>query len=235
MGLFSDIKDKVVDVVKSPIGLATGGGTNALGTVLGLGSAVGGAWYNSAQAQRAFNRSLRADSTLYQRRVADLKAAGINPLLVGQLAGGGPISAAVPSMPDMAQSVASGAQAMRQNSEVSRIRQELRNLRATEDVAKADYRLREQQRQESEARTGLYTTEAQLAQLEVPYKNRLADLYNSEYGDTYALLKDTGTGGAVVHGASRLIPNIGAGWLKSKAKQFGKRSKGAWWNFWSKK
>lgn len=37
--------------------------------------------YNSSQAIAQFNRELEADSTRYQRTVADLKAAGLNPML----------------------------------------------------------------------------------------------------------------------------------------------------------
>lgn len=44
--------------------------------------------FNAEQAELAFNRSLSADSTKYQRQVSDLSAAGLNPMLaVSQSAG----------------------------------------------------------------------------------------------------------------------------------------------------
>lgn len=50
--------------------------------------------YNSAEAVKAYNRELYADSTKYQRTMADLKRAGVNPLMAVAGASAGSVSAA---------------------------------------------------------------------------------------------------------------------------------------------
>lgn len=49
--------------------------------------------FNASQAELAFNRELQADSTRYQRTVADMQAAGINPMMAASGAGGSSVSA----------------------------------------------------------------------------------------------------------------------------------------------
>lgn len=61
--------------------------------------------FNAEQAELAYQRSLEADSTLYQRRVADMSAAGVNPMI----AAGGISSGSVTSSPASSVNPGSGS------------------------------------------------------------------------------------------------------------------------------
>jgi hypothetical protein len=103
MGLLSTIGDvaKTVGGVLSPIAPIIGG---ALSYVGGKEQNVASA--QSAQRQMDFQRE--ASDTSYQRQVADLKAAGINPMLASKLGGA---STPVGAMPQFVNPAGMAAQA----------------------------------------------------------------------------------------------------------------------------
>lgn len=82
------------------------------------GSLVSGLFgKSSAQDQMDFQEKM--SNTSYQRVVADMRAAGINPILAAKLGGASTPAGAGWSMPDMGQAVSAAAQAQRTRAETA--------------------------------------------------------------------------------------------------------------------
>lgn len=102
---FGDILGSIVKDVGGAIGGAVEGPMSILpGVVSGIGSLLGGSQANSANARQAqLDRDFqeRMSSTSYQRATADMKAAGINPMLAYMQGGASTPSGAQASASDV--------------------------------------------------------------------------------------------------------------------------------------
>ena len=100
------------DKIASAVGLTTPGGA---AIASGLGSMIGGlvSNYSAKQAaQRQMNFQERMSNTSYQRAMADMKAAGLNPILAFKQGGASAPSGAMYQPQNVGLAAAQGAQAM---------------------------------------------------------------------------------------------------------------------------
>ena len=123
---------------------------NILPSVLGFGSTVGAAGMNLAgvreqnranqqMAQQQMDFQERMSSTAYQRSMADMKAAGINPMLSAQLGGAStPMGASATMQNELGPAVSSAMDAQRSIAEIRNLREQNRNLKAQTSKIGAD-------------------------------------------------------------------------------------------------
>lgn len=166
----------------------------------GIGKAVG-SFTSSAPVSAALDyfsaKSLQDDAQsfskeMYKQRylytVRDMKSAGINPVLAaGMGLGGGPS----PNSP--VTSTAPGTAASAASLRKAQIETEKEKAWA----ARTQGELNKQNTQQAEALTDLYATQTLLHALDVPEKNRVANLFNSDYGSALALSQQLGRGGTI--------------------------------------
>lgn len=121
---------------------------------------------DAASSQRTWQE--RMSSTSYQRSMLDMRLAGLNPILAYQKGGASTPSGAVAKVPDYQKVVGSGLG-------VSRLSQELKNMKATEAKTGAEQRA-------TTALEGKYNAEKKLAEASLPEAERTAEFFRSAAG-----------------------------------------------------
>ena len=84
------------------------------GSALSLGGSLFSAGQSSKEASKNRKFQLAMYQTRYQKTMADMKKAGLNPILAGKLGVSGSFTGAMPTVPDYGQSIASGFSAFNQ-------------------------------------------------------------------------------------------------------------------------
>lgn len=129
------------------------------GAIAAAGSLIGGSMANDSRSDEASsNRQFQMDmsDTAYRRAVADLKAAGINPMMVAKLGGASSPAGNMAQVEDIVTpAISSATAAYRTGTEVEKIRQDTELSRANVDVARSQQALNESQKAKVDSETAI--------------------------------------------------------------------------------
>lgn len=130
------------------IGALIGAGASIAGALIGRKGQKEANVANAQQADQMMEFQERMSTSQHQREVADLKAAGLNPILSGTGGAGAAVpSGAMAKMENVDENTAATAQQVALNME------NLKNLKSTNDNIRADTTKKVQEGYESSART----------------------------------------------------------------------------------
>ena len=110
-----------------------------LNPYIGMAGSLAGSLFSAKQSQASADKQMAFQAsqtgTGYQRAMADMKRAGLNPMLAAKLGPAAAGSGAMASIPDYGQAVQRGASAAQASASVGKINQEIKNL-GLDEVAK---------------------------------------------------------------------------------------------------
>jgi hypothetical protein len=110
-----------------------------LNPYIGMAGSLAGSLFSAKQSQASADKQMAFQAsqtgTGYQRAMADMKAAGLNPMLAAKLGPAASGSGAMASIPDYGQAIQRGASAAQSAASIGKINQEIKNL-GLDEVAK---------------------------------------------------------------------------------------------------
>lgn len=125
-------------------GAAAGGGGQLGGAVIGALGNIAGTYVSSALAMRQAREQMRfqerMSNTAHQREVADLRAAGLNPILSARYGGSSTPPGAQAPIPDFGHSAKTGIEAMTAMQNIRMSQAQIRNVDADSAAKELSYK-----------------------------------------------------------------------------------------------
>lgn len=175
--------------------------------IAAVGSFIGGERANTANSAQALRQMQFQDTmsrTAHQREVADLRAAGLNPILSAQRGASTPGGAMAQQMDTVSPAINTALQVSRNEAEVSSMKQNIKNLIETADLTNA-----QAWGQDIQNAIGQLTlTEKQIAidvlTEELKMRRRAGTIAEGDYGLWMAYIKEFSSS---ILGGGSLVPN----------------------------
>lgn len=147
---------------------------------MGGSALTAGISYKVAKENREFQE--RMSNTAYQRAMADMRLAGLNPILAYKQGGAGTPAGSVPQVPDFGKGIASALAMTRQ-------KQEIKNMKMTVHKDESQRDLNDAQISRTEAEEELTRVNTALAVSRIPAMKHREKLDKSDWGATINVIE----------------------------------------------